>query len=120
MQMSQKLLHVLNAVNQSVNRAIRPRHDKGDVWSVNVNSGDCEDYVLTKRARLIGSGVAPGALRIATVRTPSGEAHAVLVVRTDKGDFVLDNRKDAIKQWHETGLHRIAMSGSSLREWNAV
>lgn len=111
---------ILKTVNARVNRAIRPRNDKGDVWSVNVTSGDCEDYVLTKRARLVESGLPAGALRIATARTRSGEGHAVLVVRTDKGDLVLDNRTPAIKEWNKTGLRWVAMSSADPRRWNAI
>lgn len=118
--MTTDLIKVLNSVNRKVNRSIRPRHDKGDVWSVNVASGDCEDYVLTKRAQLIKLGVSAGALRIATAFTKAGEGHAVLVVRTNRGDWVLDNRRQDIREWHKTGLTWIAMSGSNPRKWNAV
>ena len=118
--MTDALLGKLNSVNRSVNRAIRPRRDRGDVWSVNVKSGDCEDYVLTKRARLIAAGVSAGALRIAYAKTRSGISHAVLVVRTNKGDFVLDNLSRKIKQWNRTGLKFIAISGSNPRRWSSV
>jgi len=37
------------------------------------------------------------------VRKPDGEGHAVLAIRTDKGDFILDNLTDAIRRWDETG-----------------
>ena len=37
------------------------------------------------------------------MRKPDGEGHAVLTVRTDKGDFVLDNLNDAVKPWEATG-----------------
>ncbi|MBY5454922.1 transglutaminase-like cysteine peptidase [Rhizobium beringeri] len=99
----------LKNVNTSVNRTMIGRNDpsnelNGDVWKVNVRSGDCEDFALTKRSRLIAMGWSSRALRIATAYTPSGEGHAVLVVRTDKGDLVLDNRKSSIKNWQDTDL----------------
>ncbi|MBY5363178.1 transglutaminase-like cysteine peptidase [Rhizobium leguminosarum] len=99
----------LKNVNTSVNRTMMGRNDpgnelNGDVWKVNVRSGDCEDFALTKRSRLIAMGWSSRALRIATAYTPSGEGHAVLVVRTDKGDLVLDNRKSSIKNWRDTDL----------------
>ena len=30
------------------------------------------------------------------------EGHAVLMVRTDRGDFILDNKTDAVVAWHKT------------------
>ncbi|MBB3134298.1 putative transglutaminase-like cysteine proteinase [Rhizobium pisi] len=99
----------LKDVNSTVNRTMIGRNDprnelNGDVWKVNVRSGDCEDFALTKRSRLIAMGWSSRALRIATAYTPSGEGHAVLVVRTDKGDLVLDNRLSSIKNWRDTDL----------------
>ncbi|MBX4859246.1 hypothetical protein G9X64_34970 [Rhizobium sophorae] len=99
----------LKNVNSTVNRTMIGRNDSrnelnGDVWKVNVRSGDCEDFALTKRSRLIAMGWSSRALRIATAYTPAGEGHAVLVVRTDMGDLVLDNRKSSIKNWRDTDL----------------
>ncbi|MBY5636185.1 transglutaminase-like cysteine peptidase [Rhizobium leguminosarum] len=107
--MTDKQMLQLKDVNTAVNRTMIGRNDSrnelnGDVWKVNVRSGDCEDFALTKRSRLIAMGWSSRALRIATAYTPSGEGHAVLVVRTDKGDLVLDNRKSSIKNWRDTDL----------------
>ncbi|MBB4526537.1 UNVERIFIED_ORG: putative transglutaminase-like cysteine proteinase [Rhizobium sophorae] len=111
----------LRAINTSVNRSIRPvddRPDQGDVWQVNVKSGDCEDFALTKRDHLIAIGWSPKALRIAVTKTPGGEGHAVLVVKTDRGDLVLDNRTDAIKGWKDTDLRWLMIqSGENPRIW---
>lgn len=87
-----KLKSQLASVNSSVNRKIRPVNDSGgDSWKVNVARGDCEDYVLTKRAQLIAKGWPSQSLAIAVVRTRRGEGHAVLVVNTSQGKMVLDN-----------------------------
>lgn len=121
MAMNENLNKILNKTNRAVNRAIRPRYDrKGDVWSINVRYGDCEDYVLTKRAKLIAQGISPNSLRIATAYTRRGEGHAVLVVRTNKGDFVLDNRRNAIREWHKTDLRWVSLSNGNLRNWKRV
>lgn len=110
----------LASTNTSVNRAIVGVNDKSgdDVWSVNVKSGDCEDYALTKRDHLIAMGWSPRALRIAVAETRSGEGHAVLVVKTDKGDLVLDNRTNRIKPWNDTDLRWVKIqSGENPYLW---
>lgn len=90
--MTQKLHAQLASVNAAVNRKIKPVRDgKIDAWNVNVSRGDCEDYVLTKKLQLQASGWPSRALSIAVVRTRSGEKHAVLVVDTTSGRYVLDN-----------------------------
>jgi predicted transglutaminase-like cysteine proteinase len=64
--------------------------------------GDCEDFVLAKRAALIEGGWNPANLLISVVKQPDGEGHAVLMVRTDRGDLVLDNQEGLIKLWTDT------------------
>jgi predicted transglutaminase-like cysteine proteinase len=113
----------LSSTNTNVNRSIIGVNDNAgsDVWSVNVKSGDCEDFALTKRDHLIAMGWSPRALRIAVAQTRSGEGHAVLVVTTDKGDLVLDNRSDRIKSWKEADLHWIKIqSGDNPKLWYAL
>src|SRR5690349_21098151 len=51
--MSPNLMAVLKQINSRVNRAIRPEADTADVWELNPTSGDCEDYVLSKRSALV-------------------------------------------------------------------
>lgn len=118
--LTDEMMATLNVVNRAVNRSIRPRNERADKWDVNVSAGDCEDYALTKRARLIDMGLPASALRIATAKTRSGVGHAVLVVRTNQGDLVLDNLNSRIRVWNQTGLRWIAMSGSNPRVWSAV
>ena len=107
-------------LNRAVNAQIKPRQESKDIWSVNVLAGDCEDYALTKRAKLIRLGFAPGALRIALTRTPRGIGHAVLVIRSTDGDLVLDNRTDRIFRFNESDLRFVAMSGSDPMQWTYV
>ncbi len=110
----------LARVNADVNRAIRPTSDAADQdeWQAGVSSGDCEDYALTKRRRLIEQGWSPRALRIAVAKTAAGEGHAVLVVRTSEGDLVLDNRHDAIRPVQRSGLRWLKIqSGDNPILW---
>lgn len=90
----------LQRVNVSVNRSIEPMsdqkaHGRREVWLASTRAGDCEDYVLAKRNKLLRRGFKPGHLRIAVGRS-RGEVHAVLVVRTRQGDLVLDNNTDEV------------------------
>jgi predicted transglutaminase-like cysteine proteinase len=109
----------LGDINASVNRSIRPTDERqGDVWQVNVKAGDCEDFALTIRELLIAMGWSSKALRIAVTKTPAGKGHAVLVVKTDRGDLVLDNRTNAIKGWKDTDLRWLMIqSGDNPRIW---
>jgi len=97
----------LDQVNTSVNEAVAPVTDmelygKVEVWTYPVNKGDCEDYVLLKRRILIERGWPESTLLITVVRDENNEGHAVLTVRTDRGDFVLDNKRRDIRAWADT------------------
>ena len=92
----------LATVNTLINRSIRPERNFGGLarerWLLYPASGECHDYVVTKRHELIARGW-PGSLLIAVVLVPSGEGHAVLVVPTDRGDLVLDSLRSGIVRW---------------------
>lgn len=119
-QLTGPVMDTLKSVNSRVNRSIAPRGDRRDEWTVNVASGDCEDYALTKRAALIRAGLPASALRIAAATTRSGQGHAVLVVRTNEGDLVLDNLTGGIKLSHQTGLRWVAMTNADGRSWKKI
>lgn len=117
--LNDETLQILKSVNSRVNSSISPRSDRGDIWNMNVSSGDCEDYVLTKRARLISSGFPPSALRIAVVTISTGEQHAVLIVKTNQGDLVLDNLSGSIKSFSDTGYRSVSISGANPMTWSS-
>lgn len=117
---SPQLVAKLNRVNNEVNRAINWTGDRGDVWRVGGSSGDCEDFALTKRSKLIQLGVPAGALRMAVVRTSKGEGHAVLVVKTSKGDLVLDNIKKTIVSRQQTDYRWIAIASQNPSAWQKL
>ena len=100
-------------VNASVNREIEPvtdmeHHGVVELWSYPTDGkGDCEDYVLEKRRRLMRAGLPRQALLITVVRDKKGDGHAVLTVKTDRGDFVLDNQAAKVLSWSETGYRFI-------------
>ncbi len=106
--MSGVLWKQIIAVNVGVNAAIKPMNDldiygKDEVWTYPDGTGDCEDYALEKRRDLMRQGLSLSNLLLTVVRKPDGEGHAVLTVRTDKGDFVLDNLTNSVRQWDQTG-----------------
>lgn len=98
----------LDQVNRLVNTEIKPVSDmelygERDFWTYPLRQGDCEDYVLLKRKILIARGWPAPALLITVVRDENDEGHAVLTVMTDRGEFILDNKRDKILAWNETG-----------------
>lgn len=118
--LTEATLGTIKTINSRVNGAISPRSDRRDEWTVDVSSGDCEDYALTKRAALIRAGLPAGALRLAAATTRSGQGHAVLIVRTDQGDLVLDNMTGAIKLSSQTDLNWVAMTTADGRSWKKI
>jgi predicted transglutaminase-like cysteine proteinase len=113
---------MLTRVNSEVNAAIRPMTDHEhwgvvDRWDLAEDGyGDCEDYQLVKRQHLVEAGFPRRALRMTAVLDEDGEAHAVMMVRTDRGDFILDNKRDAVLPWRRTGyiyLQREVGTGST-------
>lgn len=126
-QMTGALWRKMVAVNVATNAAIKPMNDidiygRDEVWIYPANGeGDCEDYVLEKRRTLSQEGVSLANLLITVVRKPDGEGHAVLTVRTSKGDFVLDNLTDTVRQWDETGYRYLKrQSSENTGRWVSI
>jgi predicted transglutaminase-like cysteine proteinase len=108
-QLNAKSWAELTRINQWVNEAVKPVTDL-DHWGVverwnfpDDGYGDCEDYVLLKRRLLMQAGWPRQSLLITVVRDKRGDGHAVLTVKTDRGEFVLDNQNEDILLWSETG-----------------
>lgn len=107
-ELTRELWSEIIEINNVVNTMITPRTDMEmwgveEHWSYPTNGlGDCEDYVLEKRRRLIKAGVPAANLPITVVRQANGDGHAVLTIRTSMGDFVLDNLEPRVLAWTET------------------
>lgn len=112
---SGQLLGKLKRANSSVNSSMRFKSDKTDIWG---KGSDCEDYALAKRKLLIREGVSPSALRMAVVRNSKGQGHAVLIVKTDRGEMVLDSARKTILPRQETGYTFLAVATSNPRTWS--
>ncbi len=114
-------------INRWVNDNIKPMTDL-DHWGVvekwsypDDGYGDCEDYVLLKRRMLMEAGWPRAALLVTVVREKNGNGHAVLTVKTDKGEFILDNQEERILLWSETSYRYVKrQSQSDPNRWVAL
>jgi predicted transglutaminase-like cysteine proteinase len=117
--LSSKSWKELVRINRHVNERIRPmtdleHHGVVEKWSYPDDGyGDCEDYVLLKRRMLMEAGWPREALLITVVRDQKGDGHAVLTVKTDQGEFVLDNQSEDIVLWSETGYRFVKRQSQS-------
>jgi predicted transglutaminase-like cysteine proteinase len=109
----------LERVNLFVNTHVKPMTDM-EHWGVverwnypDDGYGDCEDYVLQKRRLLMAAGWPREALLITVVRDKRGDGHAILTVKTDKGEFILDNQNDQILLWSDTGYRFVKRQSQS-------
>lgn len=99
----------LEKVNRGVNASVTSVTDQdhwgvADRWDYPMDGrGDCEDFVLLKRKMLLDRGYPRQALLVTVVKDHAGEGHAVLTIKTTKGDFALDNLSDRVMRWDETG-----------------
>jgi len=125
--MTQAAWKDLVRVNRWVNETIRPMTDQEhwgviERWSYPTDGyGDCEDYVLLKRKMLIEAGWPREALLITVVRDKKGDGHAVLTVKTDKGEFILDNQNESVLAWQDTGYRFVKrQSQADQNVWVAL
>lgn len=105
--LTEALWQQLLNVNASVNQSVVPVTDDqlyqvAEFWTYPNGYGDCEDYALAKRRDLINAGWPASTLLMAVVKQANGEGHAVLMVRTDRGDLVLDNQVGSVDLWSQT------------------
>jgi predicted transglutaminase-like cysteine proteinase len=121
--LSREVWQQILAVNARVNASVRPLGDDThwgvvDSWDYPTDGfGDCEDYQLLKRKLLVEAGLPRRALRITVVIDERGEGHAVLMVRTDRGEFILDNKTKAVLPWYKTGYVFVKREGSDGAGW---
>lgn len=113
----------ITSVNRQVNAAIRPVTDEehwgvADQWDIPTDGkGDCEDYQLLKRKLLAEEGLPRRAMRMTVVIDERGDGHAVLTIRTNRGDFVLDNKTNAVLPWAETGYVFVKRESQDRLGW---
>lgn len=95
----------LKRVNDWVNHNIKPETDMDHYGMIqwwrypDDGAGACHSYALLKRRLLMQAGWPRQALLMTIVHEANGEGHAVLTVKTNRGEFILDNLTDDILLW---------------------
>ena len=84
-------------INSQVNASVTYKTDleqyfTPEHWVEATTFGDCEDYALLKRHALVQLGWSLDDVNLIACVTETGEGHCVLLVKTDKGNYILDNR----------------------------
>ena len=120
-------LRLARRVNLNVNRqtpqiADRKQYASAEMWALPTRrGGDCEDFALLKKLQLMRAGIPGGRLLIATVLDRNRKGHAVLVVRTHRGDLVLDNLTNRVLRWDKTGYTFLKMQNPrDPGRWDAI
>ena len=107
----------LEQVQHSVNRSFSGL----ERWNDDATINDCTDFALTKRSRLLDLGFPSSAVLIAVAFVPDGEAHLLVVVVTDHGDFVLDNLRKEVTRWDRLPYRWVMRSSpQDPKEWQAI
>ena len=118
-----RVWQTIAAVNRKVNATIKPMTDLehwgvADSWDFPDDGfGDCEDFQLLKRKLLADAGLPRRAMRMTVVLDDKREGHAVLMIRTDRGDFVLDNKTSHVMPWHQTGYTYVKRESQTVVGW---
>ena len=119
----------LEEVNASINHEMDYATDdllyqKSDRWIVGTTHGDCEDFAIKKRSTLIAAGWPSSVLLLTVVRTPQKDMHAILIVRTAAGDFVLDKTAqayDPVRPWYAVRYEYVSQqSPEDPERWFAL
>jgi predicted transglutaminase-like cysteine proteinase len=118
----------LTRINREVNASILPVSNlehwgtRMDHWDYPTDGkGDCKVYALQKRRLLVEKGFPRQALLMTIVRDHNDQGHAILTVRTNSGDFILDNLTDEVKPWEATGYRFVKrQSQEDPNVWVAI
>ncbi|MFY9656245.1 MAG: transglutaminase-like cysteine peptidase [Methylocystis sp.] len=120
-------MRTIQRINVTVNHEIEAVSDMDhwgvvDQWDYPTDGrGDCEDFALLKRKLLMKAGFPRQALLMTVVKEANGEGHAILTVKTDQGDFALDNLDDTVKPWNRTPYRFVKrQSETNQNIWVAI
>ena len=125
-EMTPMLWKTIVAINGRANRTIEAVTDDDhwgvvDRWDIPTDGkGDCEDFALLKRKLLAEAGVPRRAMLMTVVIDEENAGHAVLMIRTDRGDFILDNKRNAILPWSQTGYVYVKRESQLRTGWTSL
>ncbi len=112
----------LKRINKWVNAHVKYVSDQEhwgvpDHWDIPLDGkGDCEDYALLKRKMLIKLGWPSQVFALAMTAAmdlPRGDDHMILLVKTKKGEYVLDNRSSDILKTSQIPYNKSRQLGSN-------
>ena len=125
-EMTPKLWKTIVTINGRINREIEAVTDEEhwgvvDRWDIPEDGkGDCEDFALLKRKRLAEAGIPRRAMLMTVVIDEENAGHAVLMIRTDRGDFMLDNKRNAVLPWSQTGYVYVKRESQYQTGWTSL
>jgi predicted transglutaminase-like cysteine proteinase len=114
------------AVNSYINQISYVEDSKNygqsDYWATPVEffrkGGDCEDFAIAKYASLRALGFSTEQLRIAIVQDKiKNIAHAILIVYTEDGTYVLDNQDKRLRHAAEVTRYQPVFSINATNWW---
>ena len=97
-------------------------YGKTDYWATPIEflsrGGDCEDFAIAKYASLRALGFSTDQLRIAIVQDQIRNIpHALLIVYSDAGNFVLDNQDKKVENIASVDRYKPIFSINSASWW---
>ncbi len=82
------------------------------------SGGDCKDYAIAKYVSLRALGFSADQLRVAIVQDKiKNVVHAILIIYSDEGNFVLDNQDKQVKPITAVNRYQPLFSINSTRWW---
>lgn len=117
-----KVAAVNNYINQISYIEDSKNYSQSDYWATPVEffrkGGDCEDFAIAKYASLRALGFSTDQLRIAIVQDKiKNIAHAILVVYTEDGTYVLDNQDKRLRHAAEVTRYQPVFSINASHWW---
>ena len=114
--------NVNRLVNQKRYISDNKNWGKSDYWATPVEflkrGGDCEDFAITKYTALRTLGVPENRMRVAIVHDKQKNIpHAVLIVYTEQGPYILDNQNKQLVDADRIGRYRPIFSINRTAWW---
>lgn len=119
---AQKVAGVNDYVNKTTYIEDKQNYSKSDYWATPIEffarGGDCEDFAIAKYASLRALGFRADQMRIAIVQDKiKNIPHAILIVYTDEGTFVLDNQDKRTRTASDVNRYKPIFSINSGAWW---